>query len=154
LTLPIRLTQLEDLGEGQHLLPSNPKTRAHSRLWADHVNRKILPLFYRYLQEQDPSKQPSHASDLQSEIKKIVDAADSQGPFFLGEEISFVDVQFAPWMIRMKRVLGPYRGWPNPEPGSRWEKWVDAVEANEKVKATTSGDELYLDSYERYAGKI
>jgi glutathione S-transferase len=146
--------QLEDLAEGKHLLPSNPQTRAHSRLWADHVNRKILPLFYRYLQEQDPKKQPSHASELQSEIKKLVDAADSQGPFFLGEEISFVDVQFTPWMLRMKRVLQPYRGWPDPEPGSRWGKWVDAVEADERVQATTSGDELYLDSYERYAGKF
>lgn len=52
----------------------------------------------------------------------------------------------------MRRVLAPYRGWPEPEEGTRWAKWVDAVERHEAVKATTSGDELYLDSYERYAG--
>ena len=33
-------------------------------------------------------------------------------------------------------------------------RWVDAIERNEGVKATTSGEELYLDSYERYAGKL
>jgi len=65
-----------------------------------------------------------------------------------------VDIQFAPWMIRLKRVLKPYRGWPDPEPGSRWKAWVDAVEGHEAVRATTSGDELYLDSYERYAGEF
>ncbi len=51
----------------------------------------------------------------------------------------------------MKRVLQPYRGWPDPEPNSRWEKWVKAIENAKPVKKTTSDDELYLDSYERYA---
>ena len=54
----------------------------------------------------------------------------------------------------MRRVLKPYRGWPDPEEGSRWARWVDAIEKNEGVKATTSSEELYLDSYERYAGKF
>lgn len=55
-------------------------------------------------------------------------------------------------MLRLSRVLKPYRGWPDAEQGSRWGVWLDAIEGDENVKATTSGDELYLDSYERYAG--
>lgn len=55
-------------------------------------------------------------------------------------------------MLRLSRVLKPYRGWPDPEVGSRWGLWLDAMESDEAVKATTSTDELYLDSYERYAG--
>lgn len=78
-------------------------------------------------------------------------AADETGPFFLGSEISFVDVQVAPWILRLRRVLKPYRSWPDPEPGSRWEQWVQAIEEAECVKATTSDDTLYVDSYERYA---
>lgn len=70
----------------------------------------------------------------------------------MGPEISFVDVQFAPWMLRLPRVLRPYRGWPDPEAGSRWGIWMDAIENHEAVRATTSTDELYLDSYQRYAG--
>lgn len=66
--------------------------------------------------------------------------------------MTFVDVQFAPWIVRMRRVLKPYRGWSDPEAGSRWAKWVDAVETHGAVKKTTSDDQLYLDSYERYAG--
>ena len=82
-----------------------------------------------------------------------MDAAHPAGPFFLGPDITFVDIQIAPWVIRMRRVLKHYRGWPDPEPGSRWAAWVDAIERDPGVKATTSSDELYLDSYERYAGK-
>lgn len=118
------------------------------------INRNIIPSFYRYLQAQEPSKQAEFAAELRSELTKLINAADARGPFFLGSTISFVDIQLAPWIIRMRRVLKPYRGWPDPEEGSRWARWVDAIEKNEGVKATTSSEELYLDSYERYAGKF
>ena len=83
-----------------------------------------------------------------------MDACSPEGPFFLGQTISIVDVQFAPWMLRLTRVMKPYRAWPDPEAGSRWGLWLDAIEKHESVKATTSTDDLYLDSYERYAGKF
>jgi len=147
----VLMEYLEDLGEGQHLLPSDAKSKATCRLWSDHINRHIIPGFYRYLQEQDPEKQVEYAGEFKTEIGKLVDAADPTGPFFLGRDIGFVDIQIAPWVIRLNRVLKPYCGWPEPEPGSRWAKWVEAIENDEHVKATTSSDDLYLDSYERYA---
>lgn len=107
--------------------------------------------FYRYLQAQETNDQIKFADELKEHISKIVTAADHTGPFFLGDYLSFVDVQMAPWVVRLRKVLKPYRGWPDPEPGTRWEKWVQAIEDSESVKRTTSTDELYLDSYERYA---
>ncbi|KAF2131682.1 hypothetical protein P153DRAFT_365252 [Dothidotthia symphoricarpi CBS 119687] len=142
---------LEDLNTGPGLLPPDAQTRATSRLWSDHVNRHIIPMFYKYLQAQDTKDQVSHATELRNQISKLVDAAHADGPFFLGAKMTFVDVQIAPWVLRLRRVLGPYRGWPEPEEGSRWKKWVEALESEESVKMTTSTDELYLDSYERYA---
>lgn len=142
---------LEDLNSGPALLPPDAQTRATCRLWSDHINRLIVPCFYRLLQAQDPDDQLNHATELRNEINKLVEAADAEGPFFLGSNLGFVDVQMAPWVIRLKKVLGPYRGWPEPEAGSRWAKWVDALEEHPSVKNTTSDDGLYLDSYERYA---
>lgn len=148
----VLMEYLEDLDEGKKLLPKEAKQRAHSRLWTDHVNRHIIPAFYTYLQAQDPAAQASGAVNLTTHIATLVSAADTEGPFFLaGDGLSFVDVQIAPWVIRMKRVLTTYRGWPEPESGSRWEKWVTAIENADAVKKTTSTDQLYLDSYERYA---
>jgi glutathione S-transferase len=142
---------LEDLNTGPALLPPDAQTRATCRLWADHINRNVIPWFYKLLQAQDQNDQVEHAKELRNQIGKLVDAADNNGPFFLGQHISFVDVQVAPWFLRLKRVLGPYRGWPEPEEGSRFKRWVDALEGERSVKMTTSSDELYLDSYERYA---
>ena len=110
-----------------------------------------MPAFYGLLQAQELDKQIEKTKRLQEEIAKVVDACDQQGPFFLGPHMSYVDVQFAPWMIRFSRVLKHYRAWPDPTPGSRWGRWLEAVENNEHVKNTTSLDELYIDSYERYA---
>jgi glutathione S-transferase len=146
--------QLEDLNQGDALLPRDPKQRAHSRLWTDHINRKILPRFYAYLQAQTPDTQAEEGKAFKDEIEKLVQAADQDGPFFMGKDLGFVDIQFAPWVIRLEKVLKPYRGWPEPERGSRWARWVEAIEGDEFVRATTSGDELYLDSYERYAGEF
>jgi glutathione S-transferase len=117
------------------------------------INRNIVPGFYRLLQEQDTEKQAENAKELQNAFDKLLAAAHTDGPFFMGSQMSFVDVQAAPWVIRLRRVLTPYRGWPDAEAGTRWASWVDAIDANEHVRATTSSDELYLDSYARYAGK-
>ncbi|KAL4881971.1 hypothetical protein BJY04DRAFT_207165 [Aspergillus karnatakaensis] len=148
----VLLEYLEDLNVDPPLLPpGNAKLRAHCRLWTDYINRHIVPSFYRVLQEQNQQKQITHAQELRDSFNTLVEAADPRGPFFLGPNISFVDVQVAPWIVRLNRVLKPYRGWPDAEPGSRWGAWVDAIEGNEQIAATTSTDELYLDSYERYA---
>jgi glutathione S-transferase len=147
----VLLEYLEDLEVGTALLPQHPQLKATSRLWVDHVNRNIVPGFYRYLQAQEQGKQIEYAEELRVEISKIVDAADAAGPFFLGPYVTFVDVSIAPWLLRLSRVLHPYRGWPVAEPGSRLGLWVNALESSEAVKNTVSSGDLYLDSYERYA---
>ncbi|CAG8269589.1 unnamed protein product [Penicillium salamii] len=133
------------------MLPADPKLRAHCRLWADHVNRHLVPGFYRVLQEQDQQGQIEKAQELRASMEQLLEVAHSKGPFFMGPQISLVDVQAAPWILRLGRVLKPYRGWPDPQQGSRLAAWVDAIETDPHVQATTSTDELYLDSYERYA---
>ncbi|KAG9847153.1 glutathione S-transferase, partial [Aureobasidium melanogenum] len=149
--LDYQYIELEDLQKGEALLPSDPKLRAHSRLWSDHVNRHIVPGFYRYLQAQEEKSQIENGEELKEQISKLVDAADKSGPFFLGDKMTFVDVQMAPWVIRLRKVLQPYRGWPEPEKGTRWAAWVNAIEQDHAVRATTSTDALYNESYQRYA---
>ncbi|KAJ5779511.1 Glutathione S-transferase/chloride channel C-terminal [Penicillium paradoxum] len=147
----VLLEYLEDLGVGAALLPADAKLRAHCRLWADHVNRHIVPSFYRVLQEQDQQKQIEKTQELRDSMEKLLEVAHPKGPFFMGPQMSLVDVQAAPWILRLRRVLKPYRGWPDAEEGSRLASWVNAIETDRNIQATTSTNELYLDSYERYA---
>lgn len=97
--------------------------------------------------------QAKHAAELQEDIEKLVNASHVHGPFFLGPSMSYVDIQLAPWIIRLSRVLKPYRGWTEPTIGSRLGRWIQAIEGNEHVIATTSNDDLYLESYQRYSSE-
>ncbi|KAJ5899047.1 hypothetical protein N7495_003791 [Penicillium taxi] len=144
----VLLEYLEDLKLGMALHPADPKLRANCRLW---INRYVVPSFYRLLQEQDQQKHNAHTQELQSGLNKLMVAAHPAGPFFFGEQMSLVDIHAAPWAIRLRRVMKPYRGWPDAAEGSRLESWLNALEANQHIRATTSTDQLYVDSYERYA---
>lgn len=123
------------------------------------INRKILPAFYTLLllpptsidQNPDTTALSQHtllASTLQTAITALVNASHASGPFFLGDEISFVDVAFAPWVIRLSRVLSHYRNFPRPDIGTRWQMWVDAIEADERVRNTTSEERSYHNVYQ------
>lgn len=57
--------------------------------------------------------------------------------------MSLVDVHLAPFALRLSRVLQSLRGWSAPEGNERWERWLDAIEENPHVRATTSATELY-----------
>jgi len=44
-------------------------------------------------------------------------------------------------------VLSHYRNFPRPEVGSRWRRWVDAIEADERVRNTVSDEGSYHNVY-------
>ncbi|KAF3291035.1 hypothetical protein TWF970_000286 [Orbilia oligospora] len=146
----VLMEYVDDISE-KKLLPEDPKQKAYSRLWADHISRNIVPTFYRYLQAQEVEKQAEYGKEFEKQVNTLLEAADPQGPFFAGTKLSFVDVMVAPWILRCPRVLQPYRGWQPPSEDSRFGRYISALESERSVKATTSDEELYLDSYERYA---
>lgn len=50
----------------------------------------------------------------------------------------------------MSRILREFRNWRDPMPGTRWQRWSDALEQNPHVQATTSQDELYVETIDVY----
>ncbi len=46
-------------------------------------------------------------------------------------------------------MLRYYRQWPDPEVGTRWETWVQAVERDERVRRTVSEEGEYQSFYKR-----
>ena len=101
-------------------------------------------------------------------LGKLVKEMDEEGPFFAGKEIGWVDIILAPWAFRFSKyteclqqqlipdnVLKHYRGFEIPkEGGQRWHKWDEAVMSHPSVLATCSNEDLYLDSYDRYAQNV
>lgn len=144
-------------GSGKSLLPSlsDPYERARYRLTVDKVNRNLIPAFYRYLQAQETDKQLEGAKEFTDHLTDFVKSM-APGTFWDGKALSIVDCTVAPWLFRATNVLRHFRGF---EPKDlleadvykRWSEWSSAVFGLEAFKATTSTDDLYLDSYVRYA---
>ncbi|KAL7942346.1 hypothetical protein V8C42DRAFT_360141, partial [Trichoderma barbatum] len=164
------LEYLEDIYSDIPLFPSDPRLRANCRLWIHHINTRLVPTFFSLLQPPassqpsqtaiDASTTPSSSASsspsttsslalLQSHLTSLVLAADEQGPYFLGPSLSLVDIHFAPFALRLSRIL--HRRHPNARlaeatPGTRWHRWLDALERNPHIRATTSTDEFYLET--------
>lgn len=78
---------------------------------------------------------------------------DPTGPFFLGSELSLIDLIIAPWAVRLW-VFDHFKGglqMPNGEVWARWDRWLSAVQNRESIVSTTSEREHYLPIYQRYA---
>ncbi|KAF9063095.1 glutathione S-transferase [Rhodocollybia butyracea] len=161
---------------GRSLLPpsTNPYARALVRLQSDHVNRSLVPAFYRYLQAQDEEAQINTGKEFHESIEKLVEllerterevvqtgGASGQGEkqalaIGLGlwvdgnEDLGLVDVMAGPWLYRAKSVLTYYRGFELPH-GKKFETWLNKLFNHPDFKKTCSTEDLYVDSYERYA---
>ncbi|KAI1325258.1 hypothetical protein F5Y16DRAFT_411517 [Xylariaceae sp. FL0255] len=148
----IILEYLEDYDNRKiPLLPTDPRLKANCRLWIDHINGKIVPAFFALMRSQ-AFDQTECLEKLQAETLALVQAADERGPYFLGGDICLVDIHLAPFVIRMSRILREFHNWHGLAPGTRWQQWADALEHNPHVQATTSLDELYVETVDDVFG--
>jgi len=172
------LEYLEDLASitsKRTLLPpsTNPYARALVRLQADHVNRNLVPAFYRFLQAQDPDAQIQGAKEYQTaleDLAAILERTEHEilggggvsgegekralsiglGLWVEGGDLGWTDVMVGPWLFRSTNVLKHYRGFELP-PGPKLKAWLHRLFDHPAFKATCSTEDLYFDSYERYA---
>ncbi|KAF6833713.1 glutathione S-transferase [Colletotrichum musicola] len=153
----------DDNSYGPHLLPNGAYERARCRLWIDHINSRIVPAFYKFIQHT-PEKEYSIdqvRNEFLGHIKTLTKEMDPEGPWFLGKAISLVDIMVAPWAVRLF-LLDHYKpgglglpdvgmGGEDGEVWKRWRQWYDAIEERQSVKDTLSERDAYIDVYKRYA---
>ena len=93
-------------------------------------------------------------------IKEFTKEMNSDGPYFLGNDFSEIDIIIAPWAVRLwifdhfKGGLGipdKGKGGGDEEVWERWRQWLEAVQSRKTVKETLSEREHYLPIYQRYA---
>ncbi|KAL4253055.1 Glutathione S-transferase Omega/HSP26 [Abortiporus biennis] len=137
---------------------TDPYARALIRLQADHVNRSLVPAFYRFLQSQDEEKQISSGKEFLESIEGLVklferaeQGSDSKfGLWREDGELSLADVMAGPWIFRATNALEYYKGFKYP-PGPKFQAYVNRLVSHPAFAKTCSTRELYIDSYERYA---
>ncbi|KAK0207063.1 glutathione S-transferase [Desarmillaria ectypa] len=161
---------------GRSLLPptSNPYARALVRLQSDHVNRSLVPTFFRYIQAQDTSSQIELGKEFHSSFQELVTLLERAEKEIVGvggasgegerkalsvglglwiegnNDLGWIDVMVGPWVFRATNVLKHYRGFVMPS-GQKFNAWMSKLLGHPAFARTCSTEDLYLDSYEGYA---
>ncbi|KAL8748012.1 MAG: hypothetical protein Q9190_000162 [Brigantiaea leucoxantha] len=154
---------LEDAypSHGPRLQPEDPYLKAKCRIWMDFVSTRIVPGFHRFLQWQPETTSvyptlDSARKEFLGYLKQFSEAMApaSEGPWFLGKDLSLVDLVLAPWAVRLW-VLDHFKdgGLGIPADGEdsgweRWKTWAKAVEERKSVGETLSEREKYLPIYQ------
>ncbi|KAG1850317.1 glutathione S-transferase [Suillus tomentosus] len=134
---------------------TDPYAKALVRLQSDHINRTLMPAFYRYLQAQGPEAQISAGKEFHAAIQSLVELFEhaerevgGTGLWVEGGDLGWADVMVAPWLFRASNVLKHYRGFEMLR-GTKFEAWLGRLFEHPAFKKTCSNEEVYLDSYER-----
>ena len=148
----IILEFLNDRFADPALMPSDAARRSLARLWIYRFNSELIPCFYRLLKESDDEKQQA----LRRELLTHIEAFDQQlkktqadGPFWLGRDISLVDISLYPWFERWP-VLEHYRNLHLPENLIHVSRWWKAMFQRTSVQRQIHPAGFYIDAYLRY----
>ncbi|KAF1984110.1 glutathione transferase omega-1 [Aulographum hederae CBS 113979] len=146
-----------------HLLPSDPYERARTRIWTDFGTSRIIPAYHRFLQFQPMSDKEGleeRKKEFLGYLQQFVSEMDEEGPFFGGKDVGMIDLIIAPFALRLW-VFDHFKGGSGiPDEGkggvmdnvwNRFRKWLQAIEALESVKKTSSEREHFVPIYQRYA---
>jgi glutathione S-transferase len=124
-----------------NILPKDPVDRAYARIWIDYISKSILPWYMRLLQSQELEKQKEALEELNKAYRTFADKI--QGPYFLGEEFSLVDIAIVPWIVR-DYILKEHRAFTREGVSQKWQKYAELVEKRDSVLRTQSVSALLL----------
>ncbi len=139
--------------DGPSLMPSDPFQRAQARIWIDYSNTRFIDVFYDLLSAREHGTQAELAAKLTACMEYMEDhglAALGSDPYWLGTDVSLVDVAFWPFFERLP-ALTHYRGVGIPERCTRLKAWAEAMEARDSVQSTMHQPDYYINSMSRYA---
>lgn len=144
---------LEEAYPEPALMPSDPGRRALARIWIDYANVKYTPSIYKFLMEQDDEARESLRADAVAVLRFMETeglAKLSDGPYWMGEELSLVDLAYYPFFERLC-VLEHYRDFAIPEDCPRLKAWVETMRFRPSVKEIENPPDYYIERYARYA---
>jgi len=135
------------------LMPTDPFRRAQARIWIDWCNTRFVEDNYALLSAQAADQQDRLREKVISNLRYLENegmATLSDGPFWLGAEISLVDLTYYPFFERMI-ALKHYRGVAIPDDCARIRAWLARMAERESTKATMNDEAYYIERYARYA---
>ena len=144
---------LEDVFPHKNLLPEDPVVRAEARIWIDFANVRFIPQVYKLMLAQDSVRQKVHEEKLINALLMMEHEGLgklSDGPYWLGEKISLVDLSFLPHLQRLC-VLKHYRNFEIPEECILLKAWLQLMHQRLSVQSMLTSEKTLIDNWSKYA---
>ena len=144
---------LEEVYPELPLLPRDPMLRAKARIWIDYCDSYFLPTLHKLIADKrDEEKQTENRKAVAEKflfienegLKKMGD-----GPYFMGQTLTLIDLQFMPFMERFP-CYEELWGAKIPEECTRLRTWIEAMQTRDSHKATASTLAFHMERYSRY----
>ena len=132
------------------MMPEEPVERAKARIWMDYCTNKYLTLSRKLLVDHGNEELQTENKKKMKEsliyIEKECFEKNANGPFWLGNKISLVDLHYAPFFERFgafKELFGVE--WP--EECIKISNWWSAIQKRDSYKMTVLPTEEHVDLY-------
>ncbi|MBE9211017.1 glutathione S-transferase family protein [Nostoc sp. LEGE 06077] len=147
---------LEEVFPEPALLPHDPTTKAIARIWIDYANTRFVPAFNKFLRGKDAQEQEQGRKEFVEALLYIeqegLGKLSGNGPYWLGEKFSLVDISFYPWFERLP-LLEHFRKFTLPTETPRLLQWWNAVENRESIQAVANPVNFYLERFAKILGE-
>jgi len=132
------------------MMPEEPVERAKARIWMDYCTNKYLTLSRKLLVDHGNEELQTENKKKMKEsliyIEKECFEKNANGPFWLGNNISLVDLHYAPFFERFgafKELFGVE--WP--EECIKISDWWSTIQKRDSYKMTVLPTEEHVDLY-------
>jgi glutathione S-transferase len=127
---------LDEIGEGERLLPADSLERACERAWVE-VGALALADIYRLYTASDEAAFEAERKQVQAKIDRL--EKEIAGPWFSGEKFGLVDAAFGP-VFRYLDVFDWRLGRPLIDRPARVHAWSEALADRPSVRAAVADD--------------
>ncbi|MDG2243059.1 MAG: glutathione S-transferase family protein [Rhodospirillaceae bacterium] len=144
---------LEDVFPHPPLLPRDPLRKANARIWIDYCDTYFLPALHKLIEDRhDEDKQRENRAAVADKFLFIENEGLKNlgsAPFFMGKEITLVDLQFMPFIERFP-CYAELWGATIPKECTRLGEWIKSMEQRESHKKTVNTLEFHMQRYQKY----
>tara|TARA_A100001037_G_scaffold301178_1_gene330111 strand:- start:3104 stop:3796 length:693 start_codon:yes stop_codon:yes gene_type:complete len=147
---------LEEMFPDRPLMPRDSVGRAQARIWIDFANVRFTPHVYKLMLAQDAEGQAFQAERLTNALLMMEHEGLgklSDGPYWLGDDISLVDLTFLPHMQRLG-VLTHYRDFRIPDECVLVKAWLELMGQRPSVTAGSASLDVLIENWRKYAENI
>jgi glutathione S-transferase len=139
------------------LMPADPATRALVRVWIDYCDDHFLDDLYAAIRNRDPARAPELKAKTEEHLRLIETGGmrrlSAEGPYWLGERISLLDLAYYPFFERFP-AWTHYRGIAIPDDCTRLRDWIAVMAERPSVKAIANTPDYYIERYQGYAKDV